>query len=175
MRGLVGFGANLVMAHADSARARDALVSSISWSMPIYSCPPTAQLADLVLPVASAFETEGLRVGFEVSEAAQAHLQLRPRVVPPPGEARSDIEIVIDLANRLGLGDRFFGGEVEAGWRQAKLVKSLIAMAAGDDDTALDATTFLLRSRFGWSPERHDMGSPAAPTAATEAAEGELI
>ena len=78
---------------------------------------PTAELADIVLPVASAFETEALRVGFEVSEAAQAYVQLRQRVVPPRGEARSDIEIVFDLANRLGLGDRFFGGDVEAAWR----------------------------------------------------------
>jgi anaerobic selenocysteine-containing dehydrogenase len=52
-----------------------------------------------------------------VSEAAQAHIQLRPRVVAPRGDARSDIEIVFDLANRLGLGDRFFGGDVEAAWR----------------------------------------------------------
>ena len=78
---------------------------------------PTAELADIVLPVASAFETEALRVGFEVSEAAQAHVQFRPRVVPPRGEARSDIEIVFDLAHRLGLGDHFFGGNVDAGWR----------------------------------------------------------
>ena len=117
VRGVVGFGANLVMAHADSARARDALRSlEFMVHADLFMCP-TAELADIVLPVASAFETEALRVGFEVSEAAQAHLQLRQRVVPPRGEARSDIAIVFDLANRLGLGDRFFGGDVEAAWR----------------------------------------------------------
>ena len=117
VRGVVGFGANLVMAHADSARARDALKSvDFMVHADLFMCP-TAELADIVLPVASAFETEALRVGFEVSEAAQAHVQLRQRVVPPRGEARSDIEIVFDLANRLGLGDRFFGGDVEAAWR----------------------------------------------------------
>ncbi len=31
---------------------------------------PTAEQADIVLPVASAFETEGLRVGFRLSPAA---------------------------------------------------------------------------------------------------------
>ncbi len=117
VRGVVGFGANLVMAHADSARARDALMSlDFMVHADLFMCP-TAELADIVLPVASAFETEALRVGFEVSEAAQAHVQLRPRVVPPRGEARSDIEIVFDLANRLGLGDHFFGGDIEAAWR----------------------------------------------------------
>ena len=89
---------------------------------------PTAELADIVLPVASAFETEALRVGFEVSEAAQAYVQLRQRVVPPRGE-RSDIEIAFDLANRLGLGDRFFGGDVEAAWRH-QLAPSGITLEA---------------------------------------------
>ena len=117
VHGVVGFGANLVMAHVDSGRARDALISLDFMVHADLFMNPTAELADIVLPAASAFETEALRVGFEVSEAAQAHLQLRPRVVPPRGEARSDIEIVFDLANRLGLGDRFFGGKVEAGWR----------------------------------------------------------
>ena len=117
VRGVVGFGANLVMAHADSARARDALTSLDFMVHADLFMNPTAELADIVLPVASAFETEALRVGFEVSETAQAHLQLRQTVVPPRGEARSDIQIVFDLANRLGLGDCFFGGDIEAAWR----------------------------------------------------------
>lgn len=117
LRGVVGFGANLVMAHADSIRARDALKSVEFMVHADLFMSPTAELADVVLPVASAFETDALRVGFEGSEAAQAYVQLRQRVVPPRGEARSDVEIVFDLANRLGLGDRFFGGDVEAAWR----------------------------------------------------------
>ena len=129
VRGLVGFGANLVMAQADSARARDAL-SSLDFMVhadPFMS--PTAELADIVLPVASAFETEALRIGFEVSAAAQAHVQLRQRVVPPQGEARSDIAIVCDLANRLGLGEHLFGGDVEAAWRH-QLAPSGITLEA---------------------------------------------
>jgi anaerobic selenocysteine-containing dehydrogenase len=129
VRGVVGFGANLVMAHADSARARDALKSlDFMVHADLFMCP-TAELADIVLPVASAFETEALRVGFEVSEAAQAHVQLRQRVVPPRGGARSDIAIVFDLASRLGLGDRFFGGDVETAWRH-QLAPSGIALEA---------------------------------------------
>lgn len=117
VRGVVGFGSNLVMAHADSARARDALKSLEFMVHADLFMTPTAELADIVLPVASAFETEALRLGFEVSEAAQAHVQLRQRVVPPRGEARSDLAIIFDLANRLGLGAQFFGGDIEAAWR----------------------------------------------------------
>lgn len=65
---------------------------------------PTADLADIVLPVASPFETEALRVGFEVSQQEQSHVQLRRPVVTPSGEACSDLQIVFALAERLGLG-----------------------------------------------------------------------
>jgi anaerobic selenocysteine-containing dehydrogenase len=42
---------------------------------------------------------------------------LRPAVVPPPGEARADTEIVFDLAARLGLGAQFWNGDIEAAYR----------------------------------------------------------
>jgi anaerobic selenocysteine-containing dehydrogenase len=75
---------------------------------------PTAELADVVLPVASAFERDGLKVGFDISPAAQSLVQLRAPVVEPRGEARSDTEIVFDLACRLGLGEHFWHGDVDA-------------------------------------------------------------
>ncbi len=34
----------------------------------------------------------------------------------PRGEARSDLEIVFALAQRLGMKDEFFHGDIEAGW-----------------------------------------------------------
>jgi anaerobic selenocysteine-containing dehydrogenase len=78
---------------------------------------PTAELADVVLPVASAFEREALKIGFEVSADAQALVQLRKRVVEPRGEARSDTEIVFALASRLGLGSHFWEGDIDAAYR----------------------------------------------------------
>ena len=78
---------------------------------------PTAELADVVLPVASAFEREALKIGFEISADAQSLVQLRRRVVEPRGEARSDTEIVFDLACRLGLGAHFWDGDIEAAYR----------------------------------------------------------
>jgi anaerobic selenocysteine-containing dehydrogenase len=117
VRGLVGFGTNLLLSHADSLRGRRALAALDFYVHADLFMNPTAELADLVLPVASAFEREALRIGFEVNQEAQSLVQLRPRVVEPRGEARSDIEIVFELAKRLGLGAHFWGGDIEAAYR----------------------------------------------------------
>lgn len=114
-RGLVSFGANLVMAHGDSTRGRDALAALDFAVHADLFMNPTAEQADIVLPVTGAFEAEGLRVGFEVSQAAQSLVQLRRPVAAPRGEARSDLQIIFALADRLGLGEHFWGGDVDAG------------------------------------------------------------
>jgi len=115
-RGLVSFGSNLLMAHGDSARGRDAL-RALDFHVHLdLFMTPTAEQADIVLPVTGAFEAEGLKVGFEVSQEAQSLVQLRFPLVPPVGEARPDIEVIFDLATRLGLGEHFFDGNVDAGW-----------------------------------------------------------
>ncbi|HGS4389203.1 TPA: molybdopterin dinucleotide binding domain-containing protein, partial [Klebsiella pneumoniae] len=56
------------------------------------------------------------RTGFESSAAAQDHIQLRKKMVSPRGESRSDLEIVFDLACRLGMNEAFFDGNIEAAW-----------------------------------------------------------
>ena len=117
VHGLVGFGANLLLAHADGWRGREALAALDFYVHCDLFMNPTAELADVVLPVASAFEREALKVGFEVSPKAQSHVQLRQRVIEPRGEARSDTEIVFDLANRLGLGAYFWSGDIQAAYR----------------------------------------------------------
>lgn len=116
VRAMVNFGANLTMAHGDSARVRDALRSLELFVHVDLFMNPTAEQADIVLPATSAFEHEALRVGFEVSQEAQAHVQLRQPVVAPRGHARSDLRIMFDLAMALGLGEHFFGGDIEAAW-----------------------------------------------------------
>ena len=117
VRGLVNFGANLVMAHGDSSRGRAALAALDFMVHADLFMSPTAELADIVLPVTSAFESEGLRIGFEVSQAAQSLVQLRRPVATPRGEARSDLHIIFALATRLGLGEHFWEGDLDAAFR----------------------------------------------------------
>jgi anaerobic selenocysteine-containing dehydrogenase len=117
VHGLVGFGANLLLSHADSWRGHQALAALDFYVHADLFMNPTAELADVVLPVASTFEREALKVGFEVSQEAQSLVQLRRRVVAPRGEARPDTEIVFDLASRLGLGAHFWDGDIQAAYR----------------------------------------------------------
>jgi anaerobic selenocysteine-containing dehydrogenase len=114
---LVSFGGNMVMAHADSARGRQALRSLDFFVQADLFMTPTAELADIVLPVSTPFEAEALKVGFEYSQEAQSLVQLRRPLVPPRGEARSDLQIVFDLAMRLGLGAAFWNGDIDAAFR----------------------------------------------------------
>ena len=65
---------------------------------------PTSEYADLVLPAAIWGEKEGTYTNSErrVSKANRA--------VAPPGEARSDFDILLDLAATLGVRDELFPG-----------------------------------------------------------------
>jgi anaerobic selenocysteine-containing dehydrogenase len=117
IKALVSFGGNMVMAHANSLRGREALRSLDFFVQADLFMTPTAELADIVLPVTTPFESEALKIGFEYSQEAQSLVQLRRPLVAPRGEARSDLRIVFDLATRLGLGTHFWNGDIDAAFR----------------------------------------------------------
>jgi len=56
-------------------------------------------------------------IGFEISPEAQSLVQFRQAVVPPPGQARPDTDIIFDLAARLGLSAHFWDGDIDAAYR----------------------------------------------------------
>jgi anaerobic selenocysteine-containing dehydrogenase len=70
---------------------------------------PTSELADLVLPAAIWGEKEGT---YTNSERRVSKVN---RAVSPPGEARSDFEIFLALARKLGCYEELFSG-----WEQPK-------------------------------------------------------
>jgi len=117
VRAVIGFGANMLLAHADGGHGRKALTDLEFYAHADLFMNPTAELADVVLPVASSFEREALKIGFEISPEAQSLIQLRQAVVPPPGEARPDTDIIFDLAARLGLAEEFWNGDIDAAYR----------------------------------------------------------
>jgi anaerobic selenocysteine-containing dehydrogenase len=71
----------MLLAHADGARGREALKALEFYAQSVHE--PHWEMADIVLPVASAFGREGLKIGFEIREEAQSLVQLRPAVVAP--------------------------------------------------------------------------------------------
>ncbi|MBJ3774059.1 molybdopterin-dependent oxidoreductase [Acuticoccus mangrovi] len=116
VRALVAFGGNMMASQPNPERSAAAL-EALDFHVHVdHRMTPTARYADIVLPATLPWEHEALKLGFELDAAAQGLVQLRPRMVPPRGEARSDTDIVFDLATRLGHADDFFGGRVEAGW-----------------------------------------------------------
>jgi anaerobic selenocysteine-containing dehydrogenase len=83
-------------------------------------CNPSASLADVLLPAASCWEREGLLPSppaYALAEHTGTWAQFRPALVPPVYEARSELQIIFELATRLGLGEHFFGGDIEAAFR----------------------------------------------------------
>jgi anaerobic selenocysteine-containing dehydrogenase len=117
VRGLIGFGGNMLLSQPDAGMGRAALARLDFLVCAELFLTPTAALADVVLPVASAWEREGLRVGFGPTPEGEELIQLRAPVVAPRGESRSDTWIVCELAKRLGLGAEFFDGDEDAGHR----------------------------------------------------------
>jgi anaerobic selenocysteine-containing dehydrogenase len=112
---LIAFGGNFLLSKPATRLTDEALERLDFFALAELHETPSARHADLLLPVCTAWEREGLQAGFQVSAAAEAHVQLRPALVPPRGESRSDTWIVFELAKRLGLAEQFFGGDSEAG------------------------------------------------------------
>ncbi|MFF7709229.1 molybdopterin-dependent oxidoreductase [Pseudomonas sp. NPDC007930] len=113
---LVAFGTNLLVSQPESHLGREALEKLDFYVHCDLFESPSARYADIFLPVNTPWEREGLRMGFEISEQAEQWVQLRQQMVPSQGESRSDVAIVMALAQRLGLAEQFFGGSLEAGW-----------------------------------------------------------
>jgi anaerobic selenocysteine-containing dehydrogenase len=65
-------------------------------------CSPTAHLADYILPITNHLESDAIAEysGLNIISA-------RVRIQEPRGEAREEAEVVLDVAKRLGVIDKF--------------------------------------------------------------------
>jgi anaerobic selenocysteine-containing dehydrogenase len=142
VRMLFSFGTNILVSQPDTALARRAFEQLEFHVHADFFLNPTAAYADIVLPVATSWEREGLRPGFDTSLEGLRRVQLRPPVIAPVGEARSDTDIVLALADRLGLASKFFGCSADRG-HDAVLKASGLTVAElrqHPEGIALDAT-----------------------------------
>jgi anaerobic selenocysteine-containing dehydrogenase len=114
VKALLSFGGNLLNANPNSGRGAKALAALDFYLQVDFFLTPAAVFADVVLPAATPWEGWYVRAGFGLAgRAARTRVQLRERVVPPLYESRPDPEIIFDLAVKLGLGDKFWQGDLE--------------------------------------------------------------
>lgn len=115
VRALLSFGGNLITQHPGSAFTAEAL-QQLEFHVHVdLFFSPMANSADILLPAAAGWETEGLMVGFGGHGNTARHVQFRSAVVPPPGLARPDAQIITDIGIALGYEEEFWHGD----WRQA--------------------------------------------------------
>jgi len=93
---------------------------------------PTARFADLVLPACTQFETWGVADGWKYGD----EVFFSPKIVEPPGEARSDYRICADIAERLGFGQAYTEGRTERDWVEWSLTRYREARYPGTPNVA---------------------------------------
>ncbi|MDE2454811.1 MAG: molybdopterin-dependent oxidoreductase, partial [Burkholderiales bacterium] len=103
LRGMYIMGENPAMSDPDANHARSALAALEMLVVQDLFLTETAALADVVLP-ASAFSE---KVGSFTN--TDRTVQLGRQVLAPPGQARQDLRILIDMAARLGLDWSHYG------------------------------------------------------------------
>jgi formate dehydrogenase major subunit len=91
-------GENPAMSDPDVQHARDALASLEHLVVQDIFLTETAKYADVVLPASAWPEKDGTVTN------TNRQVQIGRKALPLPGEARQDLEIIIALAQRLGLG-----------------------------------------------------------------------
>ena len=114
VKALVSFGGNIITSNPESLVGRKA-ISNLDFFVQVeLFMTPAAELADIVLPAASYWESWHVRSGFFLTGRNNRHIQLREAAVPPQHESKSDMDIIFELACKLGLGDKFWKGDIEA-------------------------------------------------------------
>src|ERR671926_614761 len=105
IRGLYIMGENPVISDPNIAHAEEWVRGLEFLAVQDLFLTETARWADVVLPGSSFAEKSGTYVNTE------RRIQLTEPALEPPGEARRDLDILIDLSNRLGLETRWSGPE----------------------------------------------------------------
>jgi formate dehydrogenase major subunit len=103
LRGMYIMGENPAMSDPDVAHARAALAGLEHLVVQDLFLTETAALADVVLPASAWPEKDGTATN------TNRQVQMGRAAVPLPGEARQDLEIIQELARRLGLPWRYAG------------------------------------------------------------------
>ena len=97
VKGMYVMGENPAMSDPDADHAREALAKLDMLVVQDIFLTETAYLADVILPASSFAEKTGTFTNTD------RFVQIGRQALNPPGKARQDLEIIIDLARQLGL------------------------------------------------------------------------
>ena len=100
-RGMYILGENPAMSDPDVEHARDALAKLEHLVVQDIFLTETANYADVILPASAFYEKSGTVTN------TNRQVQMGRPAVAPPGEAREDWKITVELAQRLGLDWRY--------------------------------------------------------------------
>jgi assimilatory nitrate reductase catalytic subunit len=101
VRALLLMGSNVAVSAPHALHVRERLKALDFLAVADFFLSETAQLADVVLPVAQWAEEEGTMTNLE------GRVILRRKAFDPPAGVRTDLEVLCDLASRLGKGQFF--------------------------------------------------------------------
>jgi formate dehydrogenase major subunit len=105
VKGMYIMGENPAMSDPDADHAREALAKLDMLVVQDIFLTETAYLADVILPASSFAEKTGTFTNTD------RYVQLGRQALNPPGKARQDLEIIIDIARQLGLSWPYGTGE----------------------------------------------------------------
>jgi formate dehydrogenase major subunit len=108
VKGMYIMGENPAMSDPDADHAREALAKLDTLVVQDIFLTETAYLADIVLPASSFAEKTGTFTNTD------RMVQIGRQALNPPGQARQDLRIIIDLARQLGLSWDYGTGEAAA-------------------------------------------------------------
>ena len=99
---------------ANSKRMERALASLDFFAATDFFHNPATLQADIVLPAATSLERSAL-IAYPGC-AYQGEVKYRRQALPPRGEAKPDGQIFLELGVKMGWGEDFWQGDLEASW-----------------------------------------------------------
>jgi predicted molibdopterin-dependent oxidoreductase YjgC len=146
-------GENPIISDPDVAHAEDWFLNLDFLAVQDLFLTESARCADVVLPGASFAEKDGTFVNTE------RRIQLSRKAIDPPGQARGDLDIVLDLSRRLGVPTPYTTAaevfdeiaRVTPNWRgvsHARLAERVAGLQYPVPDGAHEGTAFLFEDTF---------------------------
>ncbi len=103
IRGMYVMGENPAMSDPDASHAREAIAKLEHLVVQDIFLTETAYLADVVLPATAWPEKDGTVTNTD------RMVQMGRKALPPPGEAREDLQLIQEIARRIGLDWNYAG------------------------------------------------------------------